>query len=102
MKNSKKTLVTTATSEIFIIRRGAVQKTIRAFCPNCQIQTEMLELNSAVTAFRIGARRLIGQIEIGAIHSTETANGYLLICEKSLRQTTSDAENKIKRGHFEI
>jgi hypothetical protein len=41
-------------------------------------------LNSAVTIFSIGAHELMRQIEIGAIHSTENANGHLFICRESL------------------
>lgn len=79
----KKFLVTTALSEIFIVKRKG-QKTIRFFCPDCEGDGELLDLNSAVTVFRIGARELLRQIETGAIHSIETTEGHLLICQNSL------------------
>jgi hypothetical protein len=84
MTNAKKFLVTTASREIFILRRGR-QKAIRGFCEICKAETEMLDLNSAVTVFSLGTRELIRQIEIGAVHSSETANKRLLICTESLQ-----------------
>ena len=84
MKNAKKILITSATSEIFIIRRGR-QKTFRGFCTNCAAETEMLDLHSAVTVFGLGTRELICQIETGAVHSSETASGHLLVCTESLQ-----------------
>lgn len=91
MKNAKKILVTSATSEIFIIRRGR-QKTFRGFCVHCKAETEMLDLHTAVTVFGLGTRELIRQIETGAVHSTETANGHLLVCTESLK--TMNRETK--------
>ena len=85
MENAKKILITTATSEIFIVQRGR-QKAIRGFCENCAAETEMLDLNSAVTTFRLGTRELMRQIEAGAVHSTENTNGHFFICRESLRQ----------------
>ncbi len=85
MKNAKKILVTTASSEIFIIRRGE-QKVIRQFCRNCQSETEMLDFNSAVNIFSVGAREIIRRIEANTVHSAETENGHLLVCVKSLRE----------------
>lgn len=81
MKNSKKVLITTATSEIFVVRRPR-QKTFREFCPQCETEMEMLDFNSAVTFFRIRAHELIRQIEAGAIHSIETVNGHLFVCKR--------------------
>jgi hypothetical protein len=46
---------------------------------------EMLDLNMSVTDFGSGMREIIRQIETGAIHSTETTGGHLLVCQKSLQ-----------------
>lgn len=84
MKNAKKVLVTTATSEIFIIRRKRARQIIREFCPHCQKPTEMLDFNSAITDYGLGARELMRQIEISVVHSAETESGHLFICSTSL------------------
>lgn len=44
----------------------------------------MLDLDAAVNISRLGAREIIRRIETGAIHSTETARGHLLVCTESL------------------
>ena len=84
MKNAKKILITSATSEIFILRRGR-QNAIRGFCEICEAEVEMLDLNAAVSVFRLGTREIIRQMETGAIHSTDTAGGHLLVCTESLQ-----------------
>ncbi len=84
MKNAKKVLITSATSEVFILRHGR-QKAIRGFCEICEAETEMLDLHSAVTVFGLRTRELIRQIETGAVHSAETASGHLLVCTESLQ-----------------
>ena len=84
VKNPKKVLITSATSEIFILRHGR-QKAIRGFCKICEAETEMLDLNSAVNVFRLGMREITRQIETGAVHSAETASGHLLVCTESLQ-----------------
>ncbi len=84
MKNAKKFLITSATREVFILRHGR-QKAIRWFCEICEAETEMLDLHSVVPVFGLGTRELIRQIETGAVHSSETANGHLLVCTESLK-----------------
>ena len=91
MKNAKKVLITSATSEIFIMRRGG-QRTVRGFCEICEAETEMLDLHSAVTVFGLGTRELIRQIETGAVHSGETASGHLLVCTESLQTTIRETK----------
>ena len=86
MKNSKKILITSISSEIFIVRRGAKPSVTRAFCLDCRAQTEMLDLNAAVSLSRIGAREILRRIEAGALHSIETARGHLLVCRDSLEK----------------
>ena len=83
---SKKILVTTASHEVFIVRRGR-QKKVRDFCPACATQVEMLTLDEAVSASGRPARELICQIETGRIHSIETGSGHLLVCQVSLKES---------------
>ena len=85
MKNAKKVLITSATSEIFIMRRGG-QRTIRGFCPNCEREVEMLTLDEAVRVGGQSARVIVRRIEQGSLHFAETDNGHLLICAASLEK----------------
>ncbi len=87
MKNAKKILITSATSEFFIIRRGR-QKTFRGFCPNCAAETEMLTLDEAVILTGKSTLELVRPAESDAIHTIESASGHLLVCQNSLRNFT--------------
>ena len=44
----------------------------------------MLDFDSAVSFSGISGRELIRRFELGEVHSIETANGHLLICQWSL------------------
>ena len=83
---SKKILITTASHEVFVVRRGR-QKKVRAFCPACATQVEMLTLDEAVSASGRPARELIPKIVSNAVHSIETESGHLLVCRVSLKES---------------
>lgn len=82
-QKAKKYLITTATSEIFIVRFNSRNK-VRGFCETCAAEIEMLTLDQSVSASGKAAREIIRGIESGAIHSIETASGHLLVCAASL------------------
>lgn len=46
----------------------------------------MLDLNLAVTIFRLSLREIVRQIEAGVFHSTETESGHLLVCQNSIQK----------------
>ena len=72
--------------EQFAIRRS---NRLIAHCPQCSTDMEMLSLDEAVITGGLNARQLIAQVESGAIHSSETPQGFLLLCAASLRRETS-------------
>lgn len=82
-KKSKKILITTEQHEIFIIRNGHHQA-IHGFCPGCQQEVELLNLDTAVTFAQQPTRELFELIERGAVHAIETTTGHLLVCQNSL------------------
>lgn len=81
---AKKLLITTVCHEIFIVRVNS-HTTIHGFCPNCESEVEMLIFDAAVSLSGIGGREVIRQLARGEIHSIETANGHLLVCQNSLK-----------------
>ena len=98
-KNAKKILIETEQSETVVLRLIG-KGSITAFCEACGGEATMVDLSSAVNYTGRTARVLIGEIESGAIHSTETASGHLLVCEASLVKLGSlskSAVGKIKR-----
>jgi hypothetical protein len=84
MAISKKISITTVSREILIVRTNEGQNR-KKFCADCAIETEMVDINSAVTIFGVGTRELMRLAEIGLIHSIETGSGHLLICVNSLK-----------------
>ena len=85
MPKAKKILITTESSEIFILRVDG-KKNIRGFCSDCAAETEMLTLDEAVSFSGITALEVLRSVESGRIHFQETANGHLLICVEALRK----------------
>jgi hypothetical protein len=81
----KKYRITTETHEVFIVRQDGQRKTTREFCPACKAEGEMFDFDSAISFSGISGRELIRRLELGEVHSIETANGHLLICKRSLR-----------------
>ena len=81
---SKKILITTKRSEIFVIRRSQ-NKLIKSFCKDCEREVFMLTLDEAVDETGSSVRELIRLIDAGAVHSVETESGHLLVCRNSLK-----------------
>lgn len=77
-----KILIQTDRTETLILKTGP--RVTRFYCPECLQDTAMLDLNSAVTLSGRGARELIRELESGSIHSSQSPEGYLLICSRSL------------------
>ena len=90
MKIKRRTKIVTETERKFsiAIRRAPV----RFFCARCDAQSEMLSIN--VAANRTGKiwREIVGLIESGGLHSTETEAGEIYVCAASLTD-----ENKFKQ-----
>lgn len=80
---AKRLLITTEKHETFIVRLGT-QPTVRGFCPTCDMEVDLLTLDSAVNVSAIGGREVVGRIASEEIHAIETANGHLLVCRSSL------------------
>ncbi len=69
------------------IRRQTVAEKIinlRAFCPICGFETEMLSLAESAVFLEIEDRMLEGLIAIGEVHAIQTASGSLRVCKYSL------------------
>ncbi len=84
-KKSKKILITTESHEITVILRNG-KKVIHGYCMECAKQVNMLSLESAVRLTGKGAVEILSLFEQGEVHSFETTNGHLVVCENSLIQ----------------
>ena len=83
VSKSKKILITTQRHEVFIIRQNG-DKAIFGLCPECGLEVELLNLDTAVSLAQKRTHELLALIEGGAVHSIETTTGHLLICKRSM------------------
>lgn len=72
------------------IERVAVRriKRVNSFCAFCERETEMISPDEIALIYQIGGIELISLIGGGAVHFSETAEGFLLICSASLDDRT--------------
>ena len=93
--NGKQILITTESHEMFVVRHsnGPV---MRAYCPECDRNVEMLNFDAAVSRSGIGARELIQRSESGDVHSIESVTGHLMICIESLARGASEEGRSLK------
>lgn len=56
-----------------------------AWCSNCSRYVEMLSVDEAALLANVNSRTIFRWAESGLLHSSETREGLLLICPKSLR-----------------
>ena len=54
-----------------------------AWCATCSCQVEMLSVDDAAIFAQVNSRTIFRWAESGAVHSSETPEGLLLICPHS-------------------
>ncbi|MFN2576347.1 MAG: hypothetical protein ABR607_01505 [Pyrinomonadaceae bacterium] len=57
---------------------------VLSWCGKCDAQAEMVPVDEAAILRRVNSRTVFGWVEEKRVHSTETAEGLLLICLNSL------------------
>ena len=55
----------------------------RRWCSTCALEVEMISIDDAALRAQVNSRRIFQWAESGAVHSTESAEGLLLICPNS-------------------
>ena len=93
-RNAKKISIETEESETVVVRLIG-KASLTAFCEKCGAEANMLDLDSAVNYSGQPARLLLREIDSGAVHSTETESGHLLICAASLPEVESSSSGEI-------
>jgi hypothetical protein len=74
----KRTVITTETHQITIVHPRT--KLVRAWCDQCQADSEMAPPEAAAALLGITPREVYRRVENGALHFMETEGGGLLIC----------------------
>ncbi|PYS75743.1 MAG: hypothetical protein DMF66_18575 [Acidobacteria bacterium] len=78
------------THEFWLVRRP--EQLRRAWCAGCDGEVGHLAAEQAARAVGITLRALCRMVEAGALHSTETPDGSLLVCVNSLMEQTSKGD----------
>jgi hypothetical protein len=82
VKKRRRTEVTVETDEVIVIRRSG--STGVAWCPQCAETVRMLTPEEAAVLACGSAREIYRLVEAGKIHNTETDEGLLFVCLKSV------------------
>jgi hypothetical protein len=88
-EKSKKIVVNIELREKVTLRKTSVRFT-KSTCEVCGNDSEMLMLDSAVTVSGLSTLEILVFIKAGGIHCTETPNGHLVVCRKSLESNLSN------------
>ena len=79
---TKRTEITIETERTMVI--SAPRKIVN-WCDRCGAQAEMVPLDEAAILARVNSRTIFRWVEAMQVHSSETAEGLLLICLNSFR-----------------
>ena len=55
----------------------------RRWCSTCALEVEMISIDDAALRAQVNSRTIFQWAESGAVHSTESGEGLLLICPNS-------------------
>jgi hypothetical protein len=79
----RRTEITVETDRmLLIIRPGKTSLLPR--CERCGERVEMVTVDQAAMLAGVGSRTIFHWVEVGRLHSSETAEGLLLVCLNSL------------------
>lgn len=74
-----RTEVTVETDRWVVVKR----RRRTAWCTTCSREVEMLNVDDAAIFAQVNSRTIFQWAESGAVHSSETSEGLLLICPHS-------------------
>lgn len=77
----KRTEITIETERMLFI---SSPRKVLCWCATCGAQAEMVPVDEAAVLRRVNSRTIFRWVEAERVHSSETANGLLLICLNSL------------------
>jgi hypothetical protein len=87
VKRRKRTEISFEVEQVLVIRRR--HPTAPAWCAECGALVEMLRPEEAAVLTGRSVRQICRQVEAGALHFIESADGALLICANSLGHTNN-------------
>jgi hypothetical protein len=91
---SKRTEITIRTSRLLVMNKV---KAMTAWCEECGKQSHWLTVDDTALLLGITSRMVFRQAEAGALHSTETCEGLLMVCLGSLSQEADSPDPQIRQ-----
>ena len=80
---STRTEITLELDRWVVVSRPRKQR----WCATCALEVEMISIDDAALRAQVNSRTIFQWAESGVVHSSETAEGLLLICPNSLNLT---------------
>ena len=78
---AKRTKITIETDSLLVLRD---RRSLRAWCPQCGLKSEMIPLNEVGVISNLPPREIEAWLESEELHHTSTADGAPLICLNSM------------------
>ena len=78
---AKRTRITIKTDSLLVLRG---RKSVRAWCPQCATEAEMIPLNDVGVVSNLPSEEVQAWMESPDLHHTKTADGTALICLNSM------------------
>lgn len=87
---AKRTTITVETDSLFVLRG---QRSLRAWCPQCSVESEMIPLNELSAILNLPESEARAWLESEDLHHAAAADGSSMICVvsmlKRVRRTTT-------------
>jgi hypothetical protein len=74
--------ITVETHEVLVVRQR--EGAPRTWCSQCRERAGLVTVDQAAAAAGVSSRTIYRRVETGALHFSETTDGRLLVCLKSL------------------
>ena len=74
-----RTEITLETDRLIVVNRPKKKR----WCSDCEVYVDMMSIDDAALRAQVNSRTIFRWAESGAVHSSETAAGLLLICPNS-------------------
>ena len=87
----KRTRITIETARVIVVSKP---RRLLAWCAECDKEVDWVSLDEAARLSGASSRAVIQRIEDGALHSTETAEGILVVCPDSLLRAATSEQNQ--------
>jgi hypothetical protein len=88
VKRSKRIEITRESRSVIRVR--VPEDAVRGWCPACQSEVQWIALTHARILSAVSEREIHRRLESGALHSSKTLAGTLLVCLNSLQERLND------------